>query len=1031
MVKRVVSFALYQPLLMALLTALFVAAGVLAFLSLPIEAFPDVTDVQATVVTLVPGHAAEEVEKQVTIPLEIALAGVPHAVRMFSHTQFGLSYLTVTFDEQVDDYFARQRVLERLQQADLPPDVQPQLAPLATPVGEIYRFRIVADASSPTDLRTIEDWTVERALKMAPGVADVVSRGGFIKQYEVNVDLARMKAFGVTLQQVFTALGRGNANAGGNYLEQGEQQYLIRGIGLLRSPDDIGSIVVAEHAGTPLLIHDLANVKVGAVPRQGLVGRDDEDEVVEGIVLMRKGENPSIVLADVKERVAHLNAAVLPRGVRIVPYYDRSWLISTTLRTVFTNLLEGALLVTIVLYVFLRNGRAAGIVAAVIPLALLATFIGLRLRGIPANLLSLGAMDFGIIVDGAVIVVENVFRTLSERKPRSDAATAAEERESIRRTILAATEQVGRPTLFSMLIIIVAHIPIFTLQRHEGRIFAPMAYTVSSALVGSLVFSLTLVPLLCFLLLRRGVKEERNRLVDFCRTAYRRVLERTLARPDLVIGGTICALALALILAPRLGTEFLPELNEGTLWVNLTLPSSVSVSEASNLCARVRRVIRGFPEVTQVISQAGRPEDGTDPKPINMAEFYVDLKPPSEWRRGITREDLAAQMEDAISRIPGVDPAISQPIRDNVLESISQIDGQIVIKLFGDDAVTLRRTADEMLQTVKSVRGVSRAFVDRAGQVPQLQIEVDRGRASRYGLNVADVEDVIETALGSKVATQIWEGDRRFGVAVRIRDEDRRNVGDIRNLLIDTPAGPRVPLEQVANVAVRSGNMNISREGGARLIAIGVFIRGRDMGGVVGEIREKVADTVALPPGYYVTYGGEFENQQRAMSRLAVIVPVSVLLIFVLLFNAFGSVRSAGIVLANIPLASIGGIIALYVTGIHLSVSAAIGFIALFGQAVLNGVVMVSYFSDLRAQGVSTHDAVVDGATVRLRTVLMTALLAMLGLLPMALSHSIGSEVQKPLAVVVIGGLVSATLLTLLVLPTLYLLVEPRAVKGQ
>jgi cobalt-zinc-cadmium resistance protein CzcA len=1022
MVKRVVSFALYQPLFTALLTGLFIAGGVVALLSLPIEAFPDVTDVQATVVTLVPGHAAEEVEKQVTIPLEIALAGVPHAVRMFSHTQFGLSFLTVTFDDQVDDYFARQRVLERLQQADLPPDVQPELAPLATPVGEIYRFRLVSDTAGPTELRTLEDWTVERALKMAPGVADVVSRGGFIKQYQVNVNLTRMKAYGVTLQQVFVALGRGNANAGGNYLEQGEQQYLIRGIGLLRSPDDIGSIVVSEHSGTPLLVRDIADVSVGAVPRQGLVGRDNDDEVVEGIVLMRKGENPTNVLADVKDRIAHLNASVLPPGVRIVPYYDRSWLISTTLTTVFRNLFEGALLVTIVLYVFLRSGRAAAIVAAVIPLALLATFIGLRLRGIPANLLSLGAMDFGIIVDGAVIVVENVYRTLGER-----AARPKEQTQSTREAILDATVQVGRPTLFSMLIIIVAHIPIFTLQRHEGRIFAPMAYTVSSALVGSLVFSLTLVPLLCFVFLRKGVAEKRNPLVEFCQRQYRRALERTLARPDLVVGGAFSALAIALMMAPRLGTEFLPELNEGTLWVNLTLPSSVSVSEASALCARVRRLVRGFPEVTQVISQAGRPEDGTDPKPINMAEFYVDLKPPSEWTRRITREELAAQMEDAIARIPGVDPAISQPIRDNVLESISQIDGQIVIKLFGDDPATLRRTADNLLQTVRSVRGVSRAFVDRAGQVPQLQVEVDRARASRYGLNVADVEDVIETALGSKIATQIWEGDRRFGVAVRIRDEDRRDVGDIRNLLIDTPAGARVPLEQVATVSVRSGNMNISREGGARLIAIGVFIRGRDMGGIVSEIREKVAANASLPPGYYVTYGGEFENQQRAMSRLAVIVPVSVFLIFVLLFNAFGSVRSAGVIIANIPLASIGGIVALYLTGIHLSVSAAIGFIALFGQAVLNGVVMVSYFSDLRTQGLSPRDAVVTGAAVRLRTVLMTALLAMLGLLPMALSHSIGSEVQKPLAVVVIGGLVSATLLTLLVLPTLYLLVEARS----
>jgi cobalt-zinc-cadmium resistance protein CzcA len=1023
MVKRIVSFALYQPLFLGLIVVLFVAGGVAAFRSLPVEAFPDVSDIQTTVITLFPGHAPEEVEKQVTIPLEIALAGVPHSVRMFSHTQFGLSFLTLTFDDQVDDYFARQRVLERLPQADLPVGIQPQLAPLSTPVGELYRFRLVSDTVSVTELRSIEDWVVERALRLSPGVADVVSRGGFIKQYQVSLNLARMKAYGVSLQQVFNALGRGNANAGGNYLEQGEQQYLIRGIGLLRSPEDIGSIVIAEHTGTPLLIRDFADVTIGAVPRQGLVGRNDEDDVVTGIVLMRKGENPSEVLADIKDRIDRLNTSVLPKGIRIVPYYDRSWLISTTLTTVFRNLLEGGLLVTLVLYVFLRNGRAAGIVALMIPLSLLATFIGLRLRGIPANLLSLGAMDFGIIVDGAVIVVENVFRTLAGRQ----AGEVRADREPVRRAILDATVQVGRPTLFSMLIIIVAHIPIFTLQRHEGRIFAPMAYTVSSALVGSLLFSLTLVPLLCFYLLGRGVTHDENALVEFCRRVYRRVLEFVLARPTAVFASALAAFVGALALAPALGTEFLPELNEGTMWVNVLLPPSVSVSEASKICAQIRQIIRGFPEVTQVISQTGRPEDGTDPKTINMAEFFVDLKPPAEWPKRVTREDLAAEIENAVDRMPGLDPAMSQPIRDNVLESISQIDGQIVIKVFGDDPAELREKAGEVLHVITGIRGVSRAFIDRFGQIPQLQIEVDRPRAARYGLNVADVEDVIDTALGGKVATEIWEGERRFGVAVRLDERDRRDIGGIKNILVDTPAGPRVPLAEVANLSVRGGSMNISRESGTRLAAIAVFIRGRDMGGIVQEAREKVAKNVMFPPGYYATFGGEFENQERAMKRLELIVPISVFLIFILLFNAFGSVRTAAVVLVNIPLAAIGGIVALYVTGIHLSVSAAIGFIALFGQAVLNGVVMVSYFADLRAEGHSPYAAVMTGAIVRLRTVLMTALLAMLGLLPMAMSHSIGSEVQKPLAVVVIGGLVSATLLTLLVLPALYYWVEQRA----
>src|SRR5215471_4584448 len=560
MIRRITSFALHQQLFMGMLLVLFVAAGITAFRSVPVEAFPDVTDTQVTVISLFPGHAPEEVEKQITIPVEVGLSGIPNSVRMFSHTQFGLSYVIVTFDDNATDYFARQQVLERLQTIDLPQGVQPQLAPMSTAIGEIYRYEVKGAGISPADLRTAQDWTVSRSLRMVPGVADVVSFGGFIKQYQVTVDTARMKGYGVTLQQVFTALGRGNANAGGSFLEQGEQQYLIRGIGMLRSPDDIGNIVVIERKGTPLLIRDIAAVEISAMPRQGIVGKDDNDEIVSGIVLMRKGENPSEVLKAVKERVASLNASVLPKDIQITPFYDRTTLIDTTLATVFHNLSEGAILVTLVLYLFLGNLRSAAVVAVVIPLALLSTFIGLRLRGIPANLLSLGAMDFGIIVDGAVIVMENIFRHLSEERTRGS--------DDVRSTILKATAEVGRPTLFSMLIIIIAHIPIFTLQRHEGRIFAPMAYTVVSALVGSLIFSLTLVPLLCFYLLARGVKHDENALVEFCRRVYGRVLEFVLARPVAVFASALVAFVGALALAPALGTEFLPELNEGTMWVN-------------------------------------------------------------------------------------------------------------------------------------------------------------------------------------------------------------------------------------------------------------------------------------------------------------------------------------------------------------------------------------------------------------------------------------------------------------------------------
>jgi len=1017
-IRRTISLALHQPAFVLMILAVFVGVGVAAFRSLPVEAFPDVTDVQVTVITLYSGHAPEEVEKQITIPLEIELSGLPNAVRMFSHTQFGLSFLIVTFDDNATDYFARQQVLERLQGVELPPGVQPQLAPLSTAIGEIYRYRLKGDGMSPTDLRSLQDWVVSRRLKMIPGVADVVSFGGFIKQYEVTVNTTRMKSYNVTLQQVFTALGRGNANAGGSFLEQGEQQYLIRGIGMLRSADDIGDIVVAEHNGTPLLIHDIAAVAASAVPRQGLVGQDGDDEIVSGIVLMRKGENPSEVLSAVKAAVAAVNATGLPRPARIVPFYDRTQLIDTTLTTVFRNLIEGALLVSIVLYLFLGNLRAAGIVAVVIPLSLLSTFIGLRIRGIPANLLSLGAMDFGIIVDGAVIVLENVFRHLHEQR---------EQQRAPRAIVLDAAAEVGKPTVFSILIIIVAHLPIFTLQRHEGRIFAPMAYTVVSALVGSLLFSLTLVPLLALYMLGKSGVNEENALVRWCKRVYRPLVARALEHRTLVLGAALVALLASLSLVPRLGTEFLPELNEGSIWINIMLPPGISVSETSRQLARIRRVLDTFPEVRTVISKSGRPEDGTDPKMINMAELLVDLKPPADWPRGVSKDQLVDQMNAALQEIPGIEPSFSQPIRDNVLESISQIDGQIVVKVFGEDMTVLRRTAAEVLRAIAPVRGVARAFVDRGGQVPQLQIEIDRSRAARYGLNVADVEDVIETALGGKTATELWEGERRYGVVVRLAEEERRDPEAIRHVLVDAPGGPRIPLSEVATVAVGSGSMNIARESGMRVMAIGVFIQGRDMGGVVSDMQRRVAATVHLPAGYYMSWGGEFENQQRAMRRLSLIVPLSILLIFVLLFNAFGSFKEAALIVSNVPFALVGGILALYVTGIHLSVSAAIGFVALFGQAVLNGVVMVSYFNQLRhASGLSAHDAALEGSVIRLRTVLMTTLLAMFGLMPMALSHSIGSEVQRPLATVIIGGLFSAAALTLIVLPALYVIFHGR-----
>ena len=1021
MIRRIVSFSLHQPLVIFLATAIFVGIGLIAFKNLPVEAFPDVTDTQVTVITLFPGRAAEEVEKQVTIPLEVALSGLPNAVRMFSHTQFGLSFLILTFDDDANVNWSRQQVGERLRSVPLPPGAEPDIAPLSTAIGEIYRYRLKSDTHDARGLRTLQDWVVERTLKRVAGVADVVPMGGLIKQYEVQPDMARLRAYKLTMQQLFGALERGNSNAGGGYVEQGGQQYTIRGIGLLREAADIENIVLAERGGTPILVRDVARVVVGNVPPQGVVGQDRDDDVVTGVVLMRKGENPSKVLKGVKERVDELNRGGLPKGVSIVPFYDRTWLIGKTLNTVFRNLLEGAALVSLVLYLFLANFRAAAIVALVIPLSLLSTFVGLTVIGIPANLLSLGAMDFGIIVDGAVIVVENVFRRLSMRQEFHDDTVDRREDRFRLHTIVEAAVEVGRPTLFSMIIIIAAHIPIFTLQRHEGRIFAPMAYSVTAALIGSLILSLTLVPLLCYKWLSKNLPEHDNALVTFAKRVYQPVLVWSLKNRIKVVASALVALGLSFAALPQIGTEFLPELNEGSLWLNVKLPSSVSVSQAQVQNGQIRRIILKTPEVNSVISKAGRPEDGTDPKLINMAEFLVDLKPESDWKRGLTKRQVMDEMEKGLLALPAIKPSFSQPIRDNILESISQIDGQIVIKVFGEDIPTLRMVSEQVLAQVAEVPGVTRALIDRVGELPNYLVEIDRARAARYGLNVADIQDLIEVGLGGKAATYIWEGERRFAVAVRMSAAER-GLERMKGLQVATAGGAYIPLSDVATFRAAGGSMNIARENGGRVMAIGIFIRDRDMGSVVADMQARVKAKVMVPEGYNISWSGEFENQERAMARLALVVPISVLLIFVLLFNAFNSIKSAVLIILNVPFAMIGGIFALLFTGIHLSVSAAIGFIALFGQAVLNGVVMVTVFNQLRNAGKAPAQAVIEGSMQRLRTVLMTGMLAMLGLLPMALSSDIGSETQKPLAVVVIGGLISATLLTLIVLPVLYVI---------
>lgn len=1010
--KKLIHYALHQPLFIVLGTMLFALAGMFAFKNLSVEAFPDVTDTQVTVIALYPGRAAEEVEKQVTLPIEVALSGLPNSIRLFSHTQFGLSFTVITYDDNAQVNLVRQQVNERLRSVDLPPGVEANIAPNATPVGEVMRYRVKGDGKTTAELRTLEDWVVERSLRQVPGVADVVAMGGYIKQYEVQPDLDKLRAYKLSFQTLLDALGRGNSNAGGSYVTQGTQQFAIRGIGLLKSPEEIGQIVVSSRNGTPVLIRDIAQVKIGAVPRLGTVGQDLDDDIVTGIVVMRKGENPSLMLKGVKEKIAELNARGLPAGVQVVPFYDRTWLMGKTLTTVFKNLVEGALLVALVLYLFLSNMRASLAVVLIIPLALLSTFLGLKIMGVPANLLSLGAMDFGIIVDGAVIVIENIMHRLSENR---EDMSENERRE----VIISATNEVGRPTLFSMLIIIAAHIPIFALQRHEGRIFQPMALSVTTALVGSLVFSLTLVPLLAYWMLRKNLPHGDNRVVSLAKRIYQPVLVWALLHRSKVVAIALTLFLGAMLAASRLGSEFLPELNEGTIWVNVRLPASVSNPEATRILSNVRRALLQVPEVRTTVSKAGQPEDGTDPKTISMAEVYVDIKPQEEWRKGLTREQLIEEMDRVVSVLPGMEPTFSQPIRDNVLESISQIDGQIVIKVAGDDLVELRQITESIEREIKQVRGVYRAEIDRAGELPQLVIDIDRERAARYGLNVSDVQDVIETALAGKSTTQIWEGERKFSVAVRL-PEDRRSIANLSGISIATPDGGYTTLGNVTRIRKTSGAMNIAREAGRRTMAIGIFIKDRDMGSVVADMKVRVGKNVKIPTNYALTWSGEFENQERAMQRLSVVVPISLLLIFVLLFDAFGSFKTASLILINVPLALIGGFVGLWMFSIPLSVSAAIGFIALSGQAVLNGVVMLTVFQQLQSAGMSVVDAVREGSMQRLRTVLMTAMLAALGLLPMALSHDIGSETQRPLAIVVICGLFTATLLTLVALPALY-----------
>jgi cobalt-zinc-cadmium resistance protein CzcA len=1022
--ERFTAHALKSRAVVLALLALFVGAGVTAFRRLPVEAYPDVTNVQVQIITLFPGHAAEEVEQLVTVPVENEMNGIPQRASMRSISLFGLSVVTLVFEDDADPAYVRNQAFERLQAVSFPAGAQPGLSPDSTPVGEIYRYTLRAPAGfSPLELKALEDWVVERKLRTVPGVVDVVGFGGPTKQYQVLVDPLKLKSYGIPLKAVFDALANGNRNAGGAYIEHGNEMYVVRGLGMVQSLDDIGSIAVATRNGTPVFIRDVGTVSLGAAIRLGRVGKllgmagADEDDVVQGTVLLRKGENALEVLERVRAEVAEINRE-LPAGVGLVRHYDRTLLIDRTLHTVRKNMAEGIGLVLLVLILFLGlgNWRTALIVAAVVPLSLLGAFLLLDLSHIPANLISMGAIDFGIIVDSAVVVAENLLRILEERRGRL---------RSLGHAIAQSVSEMGKPVLFSKAILLTAFIPLYTLQRVEGKIFRPMALTLTFALIAGTLLALFVVPTLLSLVLKPDRVAHQAWLVERLRRAYRPALDFALRRRWLVLGAAIAVLVGAGIVATTLGSEFLPKLDEGSLWVRITMPGSISPTEADRITTRARRILAGFPEVTTVVSQLGRPDDGTDVNGFDTAEIYVDLKPREQWRTADNREDLSAAIRGRLEQIPGVDLTVSQVIEDNVNEAVSGVKSELSVKIFGHDPATLQALADQVADVLRKVPGAADVAAEQLAGQPQVQIAVDRRAVSRSGLTVDDVQSVVETALGGAVATRVLEGERTFDLVVRMSPTAISDLDAIRALPVLGPNGEKLTLGSLARVEVAPGFARIFREENARRTAVKLSVAGRDLGSLVAEAQGKVAAAVHLPPGYRLEWTGSFENQQRAVKRLAVIVPLTLVAIFFLLFLAFDSPRMSLLILLNVPFAAVGGILALWVAGLALSVASLVGFIALFGVAVQNGVLMVERIRELRHAGHPLPEALRGGAMSRMRPVLMTAMMASLGLLPAALSQAVGAETARPFAVVIVGGLVTATLLTLFVLPGMYSLLEP------
>ncbi|MGY2134585.1 efflux RND transporter permease subunit [Hymenobacter sp. HD11105] len=1017
-IQAILSFSLSNRYFVFFCTGLVIIAGLYSYKHTAIDAFPDVTNTQVTIITQWPGRSAEEIEKFITLPLEVALNPAQKKNNIRSTTLFGLSVVKVIFDDDVDDAYARVQVNNLLPGAALPEGVEPEVQPPYGPTGEIFRYTLESQTRDVRELKTLQDWVIERRLKAVPGVADVNSFGGEVKSFELSINPRRLQAYDITPLDVYEAVSRSNINVGGDVIEKNGAAYVVRGISLLTKLDDINDIIIKNVNGTPLLVRNVAEVHESALPRLGQVGLDRADDVVEGIVVMRKGENPAEVIARLKEKIKDLNEKILPGDVKIKLFYDREVLINFATTTVLHNLLEGILLVTVVVFLFMADWRTTLIVSVVIPLALLFAFICLRLKGMTANLLSMGAIDFGIIVDGAVVMVEGLFVTLDHKahKVGMKKFNGLAKLGLIRKT----GTEMGKTIFTAKLIIITALLPIFSFEKVEGKMFSPLAWTLGFALLGALIFTLTLVPVLASMMLKKNVREKHNYFVDYVtrgalfifRGVYRRkALSLVVAAVWLVVG--IGAFKL-------LGSEFLPQLDEGSLYVRASLPMSISLDKSVAMSNQMRASLLSFKQVKQVMSQTGRPNDGTDPTGFYNVEFHVDTKHTPEMKDPVYRQALIDSMQRKLSVFPSVVFNFSQPIQDNVEEAVSGVKGSIAVKVYGEDLAFLEQKAEAVYQQLSSVAGIADLGIVHAMGQPELRIDLSERRMARYGVSPADANAVVEMAIGGKEASQFYDGERRFSIRVRYLPEFRQGEEEIARLMVPTLNGAKIPLREIATISTLTGPSLIFRDNTERFIAIKFSVRGRDMGSTIEEAQRKVNEAVPLPRGYSLAWAGDFENQQRATDRLAQVVPISLLLIFFILFVLFGTMKDAGLVLLNVPFAITGGIAALLLTGTNFSISAGIGFIALFGICIQDGVILITVFKQNLRRKMPLDQAIYDGVTSRIRPVLMTAMMAAIGLLPAALSTGIGSQTQKPLAIVVIGGLITSTVLTLFIFPLIF-----------